>query len=97
MNEDYERTVISITDENDVKSTISLEKWTSDVLHEHFDDVHALIQRVYDEVCKQDTTRKLKLSRRKRGDYVRNLANKKAMELEPIELDLSDIELWFKS
>jgi hypothetical protein len=47
MNDDYEGTVISITDENNEKSTITLDKWTSDVLHEHLVDVHALIQRVF--------------------------------------------------
>ena len=92
MSEEYERTVISIVDESNENSTISLDKWTSDVLHEHLGDVHAWIQKVYNAVCEQNIERGLKLSRRERGNAVRQYANQKAMKLNPIEINLSDIE-----
>ena len=92
MNEEYERTVISIIDENNEKSTITLDKWTSDVLHENLDDVHAWIQKLYNAVCEKNTKRSQKLSRRERGNVVRQYANRKAMEFKPIEIDLSDFE-----
>lgn len=95
MNEEYERTVISIIDEHNEKSTITLDKWTSDVLHEHLSDVHASIQKVYNSICGLDKMKDLNLSRRQKGNEVRKAASRKALELNPINIDLSDLDLIF--
>jgi len=92
MSEEYERTVISIVDEYGENSTITLDKWTSDVLHEHLSDVHEWIQKLYNAVCDQNTKKSLKLSRREKGNAVRQHANRKAMEFKPINIDLSDFD-----
>ncbi len=92
MNEEYERTVISITDENGEKSTITLDKWTSDILHTHYPDVHEVIQTIYNAVCKQNNDRNLKLSRRECGNYVRKWADTKATKLNPVDFDINAFE-----
>ncbi len=92
MNDEYERTVVSIIDEHNENSTITLDKWTSDVLHEHLPDVHASIQKVYNAICEQNIKKGLNLSRREKGNEVRKYANRKAMEFSPVTLDLSDLE-----
>lgn len=91
VSDEYERTVISIVDEHGENSSITLDKWTSDVLHENVKDVHVWIQRLYNAVCEKNSSNNLKLSRRERGNVVRQYANRKAMEFKPIEIDLSDI------
>lgn len=92
MGDDYQRTVISITDEFGEPTTITLDKWVSDVLHAHLKDVHTWVQRVYDRVCEHDRAQSLDLSRRQKGDQVRSLAGKKALDFEPIEIDLTDFD-----
>jgi len=92
MNEENERTIISIVDENDDKSTITLDKWTSDILHSHFNDVHKWVQKLYNSVCVYNEKNSLKLSRRERGNLVRKLSNKKALDLNPIEITFEDLK-----
>ncbi len=89
MGEDN-RTTFSIVDEHDENSSITLDKWTSDILHDHYSNMHEVIQNVYDAVCKQNKAQDLKLSRRKRGNEVRKWANQKALKLEPPEFNIED-------
>ena len=68
------RTLYTITNEDDERTTITLDKLTADVLQQLFPDVHAWVQETYKRV----TLRKPRLSRRERGDLVRALANREA-------------------
>ena len=95
MDKEYERTVISITDENGDKSTITLDKWTSDILHANYSNVHDVIQTAYNFVCKHNNDQNLELSRRQRGDYVRRLADRKAEKLNSVAFDMDAFECAF--
>ena len=93
MTDSNDRTNISIVDEHGEHSTITLDKWTSDILHKHLDDVHGWVQKAYGVVCKWNTDNNKGLSRRERGNVVRQQANKKALEIEPPEFNFYDYGL----
>ena len=71
---DGKKTTYTITDENNEKSSITIDKWVADLLQELLPDVHAWIQSKYDLVVE----RKPILSRREKGNVVRELARKEA-------------------
>lgn len=68
------RTNYTILDEVGEKSTLTLEKWVADLLQEMLPDVHLWIQEKYDLVCEKRSD----LSRREKGNVVRELARQKA-------------------
>ena len=65
-----EKTIYSFTDESGSGSTITVEKWVGDLLQASLPDVHAWIQGQYDKVL----DRLPLISRRQRGDVLRELA-----------------------
>ena len=73
MNED--RTIYTINDEIGEKTTITLDKWVADILQVHFTNVHLWIQETYDRVALS----KPHLGRRQKGDLVRALSIREAM------------------
>ena len=80
-----EKTIYTITDEHDDKSSITLDKWAADLLQEMLPDVHAWVQVKYNLVCEK----KPHLSRREKGDVVRALARREA-ESSPNYKSLAD-------
>ena len=73
-----EKTIYTITDEHDERSTITVEKWVGDLLQFNNPDVHAWIQTKYQHVL----DRLPALSRRERGNVVRELARREAEKCE---------------
>lgn len=69
-----EKTIYTITDEEGERSTITVEKWVGDLLQTDLPDVHAWIQATYDRV----SVKLPHLSRRQKGDAVRQVARKEA-------------------
>lgn len=69
-----EKTIYSITDESGDRSSITVEKWVGDLLQADLRDVHAWIQATYERVSEKLPH----LSRRQRGDAVRQVACKEA-------------------
>jgi hypothetical protein len=69
-----EKTIYTITDESGERSTITVEKWISDLLQSSLPDVHAWIQEKYDASCKKLPH----LSRREKGNAVRERARLEA-------------------
>jgi len=68
------KTDYQITNEDGEKTTIRLEKWVADVLQLEFDDVHEKVQLAYLKVVEE----KPELSRRQKGNYVRQMAENTA-------------------
>lgn len=68
------KTNYTITDEHNTKSTITLDKWVADLLQETLPDVHIWIQEKYNLICEK----KPSLSRREKGNLIRELARKEA-------------------
>ena len=64
-----EKTIYSITDGHHEKTTITIDKWTADILQQWLPDVHCWLQEKYDRVC----ARHPHLSRREKGNMVRIL------------------------
>ena len=64
----------SINNEKGHRSTITLEKHVADTLQELLPDVHSWIQEQYERACEKFPN----LTRRKLGDFVRQLALKEA-------------------
>jgi hypothetical protein len=71
-----ERTIYTITDEHNERSTITLDKMIADVLQSALPDVHIWVQGTYDRVVEK----KPHLSRREKGDIVRVLAVREAQK-----------------
>lgn len=71
---DDKKTLYSIRNEDNEKSTITIDKWAADLLQEMLPNVHDWIQLKYDLVCEK----RPQLSRREKGDLVRLLARKEA-------------------
>jgi hypothetical protein len=69
-----EKTIYTITDEHNQRSSITINKWAADLLQETFPDVHAWIQGKYNLV----NTKRPDLTRRQKGDIVRRLAEREA-------------------
>ncbi len=67
-------TTYTITDAKKEKSSISIPKFDADILQKNIPDVHAFIQKAYDSAVEKYPY----LSRRKKGDEVRQLVWKKA-------------------
>jgi hypothetical protein len=68
------KTLYTVTDEHGEKSTITIDKFTADILQAHLSNVHAWIQDSYDRVA----LKKPGLTRREQGDHVRALAAREA-------------------
>ena len=71
-----DRTIYTITDEEDNRTTITLDKFIADILQEYLPDVHARVRATYERVAEK----KSHLSRREKGDVVRILASNKILE-----------------
>lgn len=69
-----ERTIYTITDEFGENTTITLDKFTADILQSCLPDVHAWVQSAYNRVAEK----KAELGRRQKGDIVRLLASREA-------------------
>ena len=67
------KTTYSIVNEDSIKSSITMDSDIADILQIHLDNVHEWIQAQYDLICQKSP----KLSRRKKGDILRQLALKK--------------------
>ena len=68
------KTNYQIINEAGERTTITLEKWVADVLQLELEDVHERIQLAYNKSLKE----KPELSRKLRGNYIRQLAEKTA-------------------
>ena len=77
-----DRTMYSIINELKTYSTISVFKLDADVLQETLENVHEFVQKKYDLVLKHYPN----LSRKKRGNIVRFLITRKAIN-SPIYLN----------
>jgi len=82
---DEKKTTYTITDEHGEKSTITIDKWAADLLQDDLPDVHGWIQVKFDLVC----SKKPQLTRREKGNVVRELARKEA-EKSPNYKSLTD-------
>lgn len=71
---DGKRTTYTIFDEHGDKSSLTIDKWAADLLQEMKDDVHLWLQEKYNLVV----NKKPKLSRREKGNVVRELARREA-------------------
>ncbi|MES9902156.1 MAG: hypothetical protein ABW168_05670 [Sedimenticola sp.] len=69
-------TSYTITDETNGRSEIRMDKFIADTLQEILHDVHRFIQEIYDWVVKNYPY----LSRLAKGNEVRMIASKKALE-----------------
>ena len=72
------KTIYSIRNESGQKSSITLPKIVADTLQKEISDVHLWIQKLYMQVVQERPY----LSRRKKGNYVRLLSEKKAFSSE---------------
>jgi hypothetical protein len=74
MNEQFAypegKTNYQILNEDNEKTTITLDKWVADILQFELDDVHHRIQLAYDKVLQA----KPELGRKLRGNNVRRMA-----------------------
>lgn len=68
------KTNYQIINENNEKTTITLEKWVADVLQTELADVHERIQSAYNRVCLQQPN----LTRRERGSLIRQMSKNTA-------------------
>jgi hypothetical protein len=73
-----QKTTYSITDEHGEKSSITIDKWAADFLQDMLPDVHSWVQEKYDLISEKHP----QLSRRKKGDALRDLASMKAKQHE---------------
>jgi hypothetical protein len=80
-----ETTNYSITNENNQRSTITLPKFTADVLQIHIPNVHNWIQYIYDSVLGKMPHK----TRRYRGNIVRLLSEREAQK-HPMYYELID-------
>ena len=70
-----DRTLYTVEDETGVRTTITLDKWVADILQEYIPDVHAWVQETYNKVA----MKKSHLGRRQKGDLVRALSVREAL------------------
>lgn len=75
---DGQKTTYSIIDESGDKSSITIDKWAADFLQDLLPDVHQWVREKYDLICRKHPH----LSRRKKGDVLRDVAALKAREHE---------------
>ncbi|OIQ82048.1 hypothetical protein GALL_361660 [mine drainage metagenome] len=73
---DDKKTIYTIIDENDERSSITIDKWVADLLQEMLPDVHEWIKEKYDIIC----IKKPQLSRREKGNLIRELARREAVK-----------------
>jgi hypothetical protein len=73
---DDQKTTYSITDEYGEKSSITIDKWAADFLQDLLPDVHGWVQAKYDLISQKYPH----LSRRKKGDALREVASLKAKQ-----------------
>lgn len=71
-----EKTTYSISNEDDEQSSITVDKWIADLLQDQLSDVHEWIQEKYDLACEKYPH----LSRRERGNAVRERARREAQK-----------------
>lgn len=81
------KTLYSVVNEDGEKTTITLEKFTADILQAHLPNVHAWVQQTYDRVV----VKKPDLSRRRQGDLVRILAAREAATTEMYKAFMRDL------
>lgn len=82
-----DRTIYTIIDEYGERTTITLDKFTADILQGWLPNVHAWVQATYDRVAEK----KAHLSRREKGDIVRVLASNKILECPGAKEILDDL------
>lgn len=70
-----DRTIYTLEDEGGDKTTITLDKWVADILQEHLEDVHGWVQETYNKVA----LKRPRLGRRQKGDVVRALSVRQAL------------------
>jgi hypothetical protein len=68
------KTNYQIINENSEKTTITLEKWVADILQLELSNVHESLQEAYNQLALNHPN----LTRRKKGDYLRRVAELKA-------------------
>jgi hypothetical protein len=71
-----DRTLYTIKDEFGERTTITIDKWAADFLQDILEDVHSWIQVKYTLIC----NKRSQLSRREKGNLLREVANHKARE-----------------
>ena len=81
------KTLYSVVNEDGEKTTITLDKFTADILQAHLPNVHAWVQQTYDRVA----VKKPELSRRRQGDLVRILAAREAATTETYKTFMRDL------
>ncbi len=81
------KTSYSIIDEQGEKSTITIEKWEADLLQEDLPNVHQWIQQTYNHVCQKSSL----LSRREKGNVVREHAHRQAAKHAKYKEFMSDL------
>lgn len=72
------KTNYQIINEYGEKTTITLDKWVADVLQLEIKDIHEVIKKAYDKVLLE----KPELSRKERGNYIREMAEKTALKYQ---------------
>ncbi len=69
-----QKTIYTINDEYGKKTTLTITKATADTLQSEMPNVHSYIQETYNKVAKKFPH----LSRREKGNYVRDIADYKS-------------------
>ena len=82
-------TKYEILDERGGKTTITLYKWTADVLQIVVPNVHAWVKNTYDRVAEKYPL----LTRRAKGDLVRRLASKEAEAHPEVHARIPELQL----
>lgn len=83
-----DKTLFTFVDEAGDKSTLTLDKFVADGLQGIVEDVHAWIQKQYDEIIAAVRQGKEKISRRAIGDEIRSIALKLYLD----SIDDSELE-----
>lgn len=83
-NED--RTLYTLVDECGEETTITLDKFVADILQNNITDVHKWVQDTYIQVAE----RRPQLGRRQKGDLVRALSFRKALQFLEKSGELDD-------
>jgi hypothetical protein len=75
------KTNYQIINEDNEKTTITLEKWVADILQIVLPNVHESIQRAYNKTLKESP----ELTRRERGNLLRAMSEKTANQHQEIK------------
>ena len=86
--EDFElpdgKTDYQIKNENWKNTTIRLDKWVADILQIALPNVHERIQLAFDKLLLE----KPQLTRREKGNYIREMATQKANQYQDIKKNI---------